>query len=63
LLEGYTSNSILREIRLAEAHQLAVMLALQKVDKHRGNEERLAQAVAFLEETLPLAVRRDQRGL
>jgi Ser/Thr protein kinase RdoA (MazF antagonist) len=63
LLEGYTSNSILREIRLAEAHQLAVMLALQKVEKHRGNEERLAQAVAFLEETLPRAVRRDQRGL
>ncbi|MCK9486571.1 MAG: aminoglycoside phosphotransferase family protein [Dehalococcoidia bacterium] len=60
-LEGYASNSVLRDLRRAEAYQLAVVLALQKVHKHtklKPDAERLARAVAFLEETLPLATRR-----
>jgi aminoglycoside phosphotransferase (APT) family kinase protein len=61
MLEGYASNSILREIRLAEAYQLGVLLALQRVEKHsvaRPDPERMRRAVAFLRETLPQAVRR-----
>lgn len=60
-LEGYTSNRVLRDIRRAEAYQLGVVLGLQKVHKHtelKPDAERLRRAVAFLEETLPLAARR-----
>lgn len=61
LLEGYTTNNILRDIRRAEAHQLSVALALQKIEKHVvrvPDEDRLAVALAFLNETLPIAARR-----
>lgn len=61
LLEGYAANSVLRDIRRAEAYQLGVMLGLQRVHKHtrlKPDRERLQRAVAFLEATLPLAVRR-----
>lgn len=60
-LEGYASNSVLRDIRRAEAFQLGVMVALQRVEKYvrfRPDEARARRAVAFLEGTLPLAVRR-----
>jgi len=60
-LEGYASNSVLRDIRRAEAQQLAVVLALQKIQKHakrRPDTERLQRAITFLEATLPLASRR-----
>jgi len=61
LVEGYESNRIMREVKLVEAHQLAVALALQKVGKHTiyPDEVRMARALAFLEQTLPLALRRD----
>jgi len=61
LLDGYTTNGVFREIRLAEARQLSVALALQKIEKHTTvvpDEARVARTIAFLEETLPLAVRR-----
>ncbi|MBT5773022.1 MAG: aminoglycoside phosphotransferase family protein [Dehalococcoidia bacterium] len=61
LLEGYTSNSVLRDIRRAEAQQLSIALALQKIEKHTvaiPDEARLATAMAFLNETLPVAARR-----
>lgn len=66
LLEGYTTNRVLREIRRAEAYQLGIVLGLQKVHKHTPRSatglppdaERLRQAVEFLEATVPLAVRR-----
>ncbi len=61
LLQGYASNSVLRDLRRAEAYHLGVVLALQKVHKHtkrRPDEQRLRHAVAFLEATLPLASRR-----
>lgn len=61
LLEGYTTNNILRDIRRAEAHQLSVALALHKIEKHVTHipdEERLATAMDFLKETLPVAARR-----
>lgn len=61
LVEGYESNRIMREVRLAEAQQLAVALALQKVGKYTiyPDEMRMARALAFLQQTLPLALRRD----
>ena len=61
LLEGYTNNNILRDIRRAEAQQLSIALALQKIEKHAvaiPDEARLATAMAFLNETLPIAARR-----
>jgi len=61
LLDGYTTNGVFRDIRRAEAHQLAVALALQKIEKFTTvvpDEERVARTITFLEETLPLAVRR-----
>ena len=61
LLEGYAKNSIFRDIRRAEAYQLAVLVALQRIEKHTGtrpDEARTRRAVAFLEATLPLAIRR-----
>ena len=61
LLDGYTTNKVFRDIRRAEAQQLAVVLALQKIEKHTTalpDEDRVARTIAFLEETLPLAVRR-----
>lgn len=60
-LEGYASNSVLRDIRRAEAQQLAVVLALQKIHKYakqRPDAERLQRAIVFLEATLPRASRR-----
>lgn len=62
LLEGYTTNNVFRDIRRAEAQQLAVVLALQKIEKHTvriPDEERVARTISFLEQTLPLAVRRE----
>jgi aminoglycoside phosphotransferase (APT) family kinase protein len=61
LLESYTSNNILRDIRRTEAQQLSIALALQKIEKHAvaiPDEARLATAMAFLNETLPVAVSR-----
>ncbi len=61
LLEGYARNSVLRDIRRAEAYQLGVLVALQRIEKHssvRPDEGRLRRVVEFLEATLPLAVRR-----
>lgn len=61
LLDGYASNSVLRDIRRAEAYQLGVLIGLQRVEKHvrfRPDEARARRAVAFLEATLPRAVRR-----
>lgn len=61
LLEGYTTNNVFRDIRRAEAQQLAVALALQKIEKHTvalPDEARVARTIRFLEETLPLAARR-----
>ena len=62
LLQGYTTNSVFRDIRRAEAQQLAVVLALQKIEKHTvriPDEERVARTISFLEQTLPLALRRE----
>ena len=61
LLEGYASNSVLRDVRRAEAYQLAVLIALQRVEKYvrfKPDEARARKAVAFLEATLPNAIRR-----
>ena len=61
LLEGYASNSVLRDIRRAEAYQLGVLIALQRVEKYvrfKPDEARARKAVAFLEATLPQAIRR-----
>jgi len=61
LLEGYATNSVLRDIRRAEAYQLAVLVALQRIEKHtrvRPDEAKARRAVEFLEASLPLAVRR-----
>lgn len=61
LLEGYTANSVLRDLRRAEACQLAVLVGLQRIEKYtkrRPDEARTRRAVAFLEATLPQAVRR-----
>ncbi len=61
LLEGYTNNNILRDIRRAEAQHLSIPLALQKIEKHAvaiPDEDRLATAMTFLKETLPVAARR-----
>jgi len=61
LLQGYAKNSVLRDIRRAEAYQLAVLVALQRIENHTGarpDEARTQRAVAFLEATLPLAIRR-----
>ncbi|GMU40516.1 MAG: hypothetical protein AMXMBFR23_13820 [Chloroflexota bacterium] len=60
LIEGYATNRILREIRLVEAHQVAVVLALQKVEKssRAGDEVRLRHALEVLRATLPLATAR-----
>ncbi len=60
LIEGYESKSVMRDVRLAEAHQLAVPTALVKVRKYvDGDPARLERTLAFLEETLPLAIRRE----
>ena len=61
LLDGYTTNGVFRDIRRAEAQQLSVALALQKIEKHTTavpDEEKVASTITFLEQTLPLAVRR-----
>ncbi|MCK9494974.1 MAG: aminoglycoside phosphotransferase family protein [Dehalococcoidia bacterium] len=61
LLEGYATNSVLRDIRRAEAYQLAVLVALQRIEKYvriRPDEARVRGAVEFLEATLPQAARR-----
>ena len=60
LIEGYASNRIMREIRLVEAQQLAVALALQKVEKSARADDavRRQYALDFLAQTLPLAAAR-----
>ncbi len=61
LLDGYTTNGVFKDIRRTEAHQLAVVLALQKIEKHTTelpDEAKVASTITFLEQTLPLAVRR-----
>ncbi|MDA0814997.1 MAG: aminoglycoside phosphotransferase family protein [Chloroflexi bacterium] len=61
LLEGYAPNRVLRDIRRAEAYQLGVLLALQRIEKYRRfqiDPARVAHAVSFLDDTLPHAVRR-----
>ena len=61
LLGGYARNSVLRDIRRAEAYQLGVLLALQRIEKYgirQPDPARVARAVAFLEATLPHASRR-----
>ena len=61
LLDGYTTNGVFQDIRRTEAHQLAVVLALQKIEKHITevpDEAKVASTITFLERTLPLAVRR-----
>jgi len=60
LIEGYESKTVMREVRLAEARQLAVPSALVKVRKYLDRDPaRLERTLAFLEETLPLAIRRE----
>lgn len=59
VLAGYETNSVLRDVRRAEAEQLAVVLALHRL--RRAVEERQgepARWVGFLEELLPRATRR-----
>jgi aminoglycoside phosphotransferase (APT) family kinase protein len=59
VLAGYEANSVLRDVRRAEAEQLAVVLALHRL--RRAVEERQGAAerwVGFLEELLPRATRR-----
>jgi Ser/Thr protein kinase RdoA (MazF antagonist) len=51
LLEGYEPKRLLREVRLAEAQQLAVALALQKLVKWRERDpQRLERILGFLED-------------
>jgi aminoglycoside phosphotransferase (APT) family kinase protein len=60
VLAGYESNTVLRDVRLAEAEQLAVVVALHRL--RRAVEERQsdpARWIGFLEELLPRATRRD----
>ncbi len=60
LIEGYESKTVMREVRLAEARQLAVPSALVKVRKYLDRDPaRLERTLAFLEETLPHAIRRE----
>ena len=54
-VESYESNTIMREVRLAEAHQLAVAEALARIAAYAG-DSRASEMTAFLEETLPLAL-------
>jgi aminoglycoside phosphotransferase (APT) family kinase protein len=63
LLEGYTSNSVLRDIRRAEAQQLSIALALRKTERHAihvPDEERLASTILFLETTLSVVAPRQR---
>ena len=63
LLEGYTSNSVLRDIRRAEAQQLSIALALHKIEKHAvhvPDEDQLTSAIAFLDETLSVVAPRQR---
>ena len=61
LLDGYESRRVMRDVREAEAYQLLVVLALQKVQKHTlsGDTARLPEAIEALRAALPRAVRRD----
>ncbi len=54
-IESYERNTILREVRLAEAHRLAVVEVLARIGTH-PEEPREQELIAFLEETLPLAL-------
>ena len=54
-VESCESNTIMREVRLAEAHQLAVAEALARIAAYAG-DARASEMIAFLEETLPLAL-------
>ena len=61
LIEGYEPRRVMRDVREAEAYQLLVVLALQKVEKHTrsGDAARLAEALEVLRAALPRAIRRD----
>jgi len=61
LLEGYEPRRVMRDVREAEAYQLLVVLALQKVEKHTrgGDVERLPEALDVLRAALPRASRRE----
>lgn len=57
LLEGYTSNGVMRDVRRAEAQMLSVVIALHQLQKQgAGAGRKFGDPIAFLEETLPLAV-------
>ena len=56
LLEGYTSNGVMRDVRRAEAQMLSVVIALHQLQKQvAGVGRKVGRPVAFLEETLPMA--------
>ncbi len=56
LLEGYTSNGVMRDVRRAEAQMLSVVIALHQLQKQAGGADRkFGDPIAFLEETLPMA--------
>jgi len=59
LLEGYEPRRLRREILLAEAQQLSIALALRYYDRDAASGRGGERAVRFIEETLPLAIRRD----
>ena len=60
LLEAYEPTRVMRDVREAEAYQLLVVLALQKVKKHAGvTTTKVDDALAVLRAALPRAMRRD----
>lgn len=60
LLEGYEASGVMREVRLAEAYQLAIVVALHRIRRAVEESHPLRQRwLDFLEVTLPLAMRRD----
>ena len=57
LLEGYTSNGVMRDVRRAEAQMLSVVIALHQLQRENAGAGRnFRDPIAFLDETLPLAV-------
>jgi len=61
LLDTYEPRAVMRDVREAEAYQLLVVLALQKVEKHTlsGDASRLPEVIDVLRAALPRALRRD----
>lgn len=59
LLEGYTGEPLLRELRLEEARLFAVVYAIHRINRAAqrgapgGDDRHTTRAIAFLEETLP----------